>query len=70
MGYATARADIPDFKEANLGGFSALVEALTGRGQGCAVWTAEFCGERLEGFMRHAEPADAVARRLGEARRR
>ncbi|MFP3349398.1 MAG: PaRep2b protein [Thermoproteus sp.] len=71
VGYAVARADAPGGREADAERFSALIKALTGkepkvyrRSNGKIMLE---CGEgHLEGFMRYAELADAIARRLAE----
>ena len=70
-GRAYARADAPGGREADAERFSALIKALTGkepkvyrRSNGKIMLE---CGEgHLEGFMRYAELADAIARRLAE----
>jgi hypothetical protein len=74
LGYATARADAPGGREADAERFSALVEALTGKRP--KVYKKSdgeidiVCGrEHLEGFMRYAELADAIAKWLEETRR-
>ena len=74
-GRTTARADAPGGREADAERFSALVEALTGkkpRIQKKSDGTIELvCGRKhLEGFMRYAELADAIAKWLEETRRR
>jgi hypothetical protein len=74
VGYAVARADAPGGREADAERFSALVEALTGKRP--KVYKKSdgeidiVCGkEHLEGFMRYAELADAIAKWLEETRR-
>jgi len=75
MGFATARADAPDGKEADAERFSELIKALTGkepRIRRRSDGTIEIvCGrEHLEGFKRFAELADAIAKWLEETGRR
>jgi len=75
FGFATARADAPGGREADAERFSALIKALTGeeprirrRSDGRIDIV---CGEgHLEGFMRYAELADAIAKWLEETGRR
>ncbi|MCC6035997.1 MAG: hypothetical protein LM559_02970 [Pyrobaculum sp.] len=73
LGFATARAD-PDGREKDAERFSALVKALTGREP--KVYRMKngkiiirCYREHLDGFMRFAELADAIARWLEEASR-
>jgi hypothetical protein len=75
IGFATARADAPDGREADAERFSALIKALTGkepRIRRRSDGTIEIvCGrEHLEGFKRFAELADAIAKWLEETGRR
>jgi hypothetical protein len=71
VGFATARADAPDRREADAERFSALVKALTGkepriieRSDGIIELV---CGrEHLDGFMRYAELADTIVKWLEE----
>jgi len=74
VGYAVARADAPGGREADAERLSALVEALTGKRP--KVYKKSdgeidiVCGrEHLEGFMRYAELADAIAKWLEKTRR-
>jgi len=74
VGYAVARADAPGGREADAERLSALIKALTGREprirrmkDGTIIIE---CGrEHLEGFMRYAELADAIAKWLEETGR-
>jgi hypothetical protein len=73
VGFATARAD-PDGREADAERFSALVKALTGREPGVyrmknGKIIIKCYREHLDGFMRFAELADAIARWLEETSR-
>ncbi|PLC65613.1 hypothetical protein B7L68_03555 [Thermoproteus sp. CP80] len=73
-GHAIARADAPGGREADAERLSALVEALTGkkprvRRMGNRI-VAECGREHLEGFMRYAELAEAIAKWLEETSRR
>jgi hypothetical protein len=73
-GYAVARADAPDGREAEAKRLSALIKALTGKEprvrrmkDGTIIIK---CGrEHLEGFMRYAELAEAIRRWLEETGR-
>ncbi len=74
-GYAYARGDAPEVREADAERLSALVEALTGvkprirrRSDGKIV--IECYREHLEGFMRYTELAKAIKRWLEETSRR
>ncbi|MFP3169426.1 MAG: hypothetical protein RXR01_09980, partial [Thermoproteus sp.] len=74
VGRAIARADAPGGREADAERLSALVEALTGKRP--KVYKKSdgeidiVCGrEHLEGFMRYAELADAIAKWLEKTRR-
>jgi len=72
VGRATARADAPGGREADAERLSALIKALTGRGPKVRrMKNGEIlleCYEgHLEGFMRYAELADAIAKWLEEA---
>jgi len=74
LGYAVARADAPGGREADAERLSALVEALTGkRPKAYKKSDGEIdivCGrEHLEGFMRYAELAKAIAEWLEETGR-
>ena len=75
MAYATARADAPGGREADAERLSALIKALTEREP--KVYRMKngamivMCGrEHLDGFMRYAELADAIAKWLEETGRR
>jgi hypothetical protein len=71
VGFATAKADAPDRREAKAVRLSALIKALTGkeprirrRSDGKIEIV---CGrEHLDGFMRYSELADAIGRWLEE----
>jgi hypothetical protein len=71
VGFATAKADAPGGREADVERFSALIKALTGkeprihkRSNGAVELV---CGkEHLNGFMRYAELADAIEKWLKE----
>jgi len=72
VGFATARADAPDGREADAERLSALIEALTGvkpniRRIKDGTIVIECYGGHLEGFMRFAELADAIEKWLEEA---
>jgi len=74
LGYATAKADAPEVREADAERLAAVVEALTGvkpkirrRSDGTII--IECYREHLNGFMRYAELADAIERWLEETRR-
>ncbi|KUO84908.1 MAG: hypothetical protein AT711_07015, partial [Thermoproteus sp. CIS_19] len=74
-GFATARADAPGGREADAERFAALIKALTGKEPGIRRRSDGridiVCGEgHLEGFMRYAELADAIAKWLEETGRR
>jgi len=73
-GRAYARADAPGGREADAERLSALIKALTGkepRVYRVGNKIVMECGrEHLEGFMRYAELADAIARWLEETDRR
>jgi hypothetical protein len=60
MDFAVARANAPGGKETDAERLAAVVKALTGRELGV------YC---LDGFMRYAELADAIARWLEETSR-
>ena len=71
LGFATARADAPDGREADAERFTALIKALTGRRP--RVYRMKngaiiiMCGrEHLDGLMRYAELADAIKKWLEE----
>jgi hypothetical protein len=74
VGYAYARADAPEGREADAERFSALIKVLTGReprvyrrSDGTVMIK---CSEgHLEGFARYAELADAIAKWLEETSR-
>jgi hypothetical protein len=73
VGFATARAD-PDGREADAERFSALIKALTGEKPGVyrkknGKIIIKCYREHLDGFMRFAELADAIARWLEETSR-
>jgi hypothetical protein len=74
VGFATARADAPGGREAEAERYSALVKALTGK-EPRIIERSDgrielVCGrEHLDGFMRYAELADAIAKWLEEAGR-
>jgi hypothetical protein len=66
VGFATARAD-PDGREADAERFSTLIKALTGEEPGVyrmknGKIIIKCYREHLDGFMRFAELADAIAR--------
>jgi len=72
VGFATARADAPDGREADAERLSALIEALTGvkpkiRRIKDGTIVIECYGGHLEGFTRFAELADAIEKWLEEA---
>jgi len=74
-GFATAKADAPGGREADAERFAALIKALTGKEPGIRRRSDGridiVCGEgHLEGFMRYAELADAIAKWLEETGRR
>jgi hypothetical protein len=74
VGFATARADAPGGREADAERFSALIKALTGREPGVyrmknGKIIIKCYREHLDGFMRFAELADAIARWLEETSR-
>jgi tetratricopeptide (TPR) repeat protein len=71
VGFAIARADAPDGREADAERFTALIKALTGRRP--RVYRMKngaiiiMCGrEHLDGLMRYAELADAIKKWLEE----
>jgi hypothetical protein len=71
VGRAYARADAPGGREADAERFSALIKALTGREpkvyrKSDGKIFIECYEGHLEGFMRYAELADAIARWLEE----
>lgn len=73
-GFAVAKADTPGGRKADAERLAAVVEALTGirpkirRMKDCRVMIE--CGrERLDGFKRYAEFADAIERWLEETSR-
>ncbi len=73
VGFATARAD-PDGREKDAERFSALIKALTGEEPGVyrmknGKIIIKCYREHLDGFMRFAELADAIARWLEETGR-
>jgi len=75
LGFATASAKAPGGKEADAERLSALIEALTGRkpkiikrSDGQIV--IECSRAHLDGFMRYAELADAIAKWLEETKDR
>jgi hypothetical protein len=75
VGYAVARADAPGGREADAERLSALIKALTGREPRIrrmkdGTIMIECGREHLEGFMRYAELAEAIARWLEETGRR
>jgi hypothetical protein len=74
-GYAYARGDAPEVREADAERLAAVVKALTGReprirrkSDGKIV--IECYGKHLEGFMRYKELAEAIKRWLDETSRR
>jgi len=74
VGYAVARADAPGGREADAERLSALIKALTGkepriRRMKDGTIIIECGREHLEGFMRYAELAEAIARWLEETGR-
>jgi len=74
VGLAYARAD-PDGREADAERFAAVIKALTGKEPRIhrmkdGRTMIECYGGHLEGFMRYAELADAIAKWLEETRRR
>jgi hypothetical protein len=74
LGFAYARADVPGGREADAERFSALIKALTGkepriRRKSDGTIELECYEGHLEGFMRFAELADAIARWLEETGR-
>ncbi|MFP3250267.1 MAG: PaRep2b protein [Thermoproteus sp.] len=74
-GFATAKADAPGGREADAERFAAVIKALTGREPRIRRRSDGridiVCGEgHLEGFMRYAELADAIAKWLEETGRR
>ncbi|MFP3267944.1 MAG: hypothetical protein RXQ56_10895, partial [Thermoproteus sp.] len=74
VGYAVARADAPGGREADAERLSALIKALTGkepriRRMKDGTIIIECGREHLEGFMRYAELADAIAKWLAETGR-
>jgi Fe2+ transport system protein FeoA len=74
VGFAVARADAPGGREADAERFSALVKALTRREPGVyrmknGKIIIKCYREHLNGFMRFAELADAIARWLEETSR-
>ena len=71
VGFATARADAPDGREADAERLAAVIEALTGvkpriRRMKDGTIIIECGKEHLEGFARFAELASAIARWLEE----
>jgi len=75
VGYAVARADAPDGREADAERLSALIKALTGREPRVRRMkngeiVIKCTREHLEGFMRYAELAKAIAEWLEETGRR
>ena len=75
LGFAVARADAPGGREEDAERLSALIKALTEREP--KVYRMKngamivMCGrEHLDGFMRYAELADAIAKWLEETGRR
>jgi len=73
-GYAIARADAPDGREADAERFSALIKALTGREPKVyhmkdGEIRIECRGEHLEGFMRYKEFAGVIKNWLEETGR-
>jgi hypothetical protein len=73
LGFTTARAD-PDGREADAERFAAVIKALTGREPGVyrmknGKIIIKCYREHLDGFMRFAELADAIARWLEETSR-
>jgi hypothetical protein len=71
VGYAYARGDAPEVREADAERLSALVEALTGkkpriRRRSDGTIELECYEGHLEGFARYAELADAIKRWLEE----
>jgi hypothetical protein len=71
VGFATARADAPDGREADAERLAAVIEALTGvkpriRRMKDGTIIIECGKEHLEGFARFAELAGAIARWLEE----
>jgi hypothetical protein len=74
VGFATARADAPGGREKDAERFSALIKALTGEEPGVyrmknGKIIIKCYREHLDGFMRFAELADAIARWLEETSR-
>jgi hypothetical protein len=74
-GFATAKADAPGGREADAERLAAVIKALMGREPRIRRRSDGridiVCGEgHLEGFMRYAELADAIARWLEETGRR
>jgi len=75
VGRAVARASAPGGREADAERFAALIKALTGEEPGAyegkdGKIMIECGREHLEGFMRYAELAEAIARWLEETGRR
>ncbi|MFZ8812110.1 MAG: hypothetical protein ACO2PN_28915, partial [Pyrobaculum sp.] len=74
VGFAYARADAPDGREADAERYSALVKALTDeepgvyRMEGGKIKIACYEGH-LDGFKRYAELADAIEKWLEETSR-
>jgi len=74
VGFATAKADAPGGRKTDAERFSALIKALTGREPGVyrmknGKIIIKCYREHLDGFMRFAELADAIARWLEETSR-
>jgi hypothetical protein len=75
VGFAYARADDPDGREKDAERLAAVIKALTGKEPRIrrlknGKIKIECYGGHLEGFMRYAEFADAIARWLEETSRR
>jgi len=75
VGFATAKADAPGGREADAERLVAVIKALTGREPKVyrmkdGTIKIECYGGHLEGFMRYAELAEAIAKWLEETGRR
>jgi hypothetical protein len=75
LGFATAKADAPDGREADATRLVAVIKALTGREPKVyrmkdGAIKIECYGGHLEGFMRYAELADDIEKWLEETGRR
>ncbi len=74
VGFAVARADAPGGRKADAERLAAVIKALTGREPGVyrmknGKIIIKCYREHLDGFMRFAELADAIARWLEETSR-